>query len=108
MSLLESAECLGCQAGFSFLYVSAQGEVFPCDFVPLSVGNVFQLSVDEVCRRLVELLHGPSQQCLALRLRELAGAGRTYPMSWDEGQTVLREYDPGPLPGLLRCLCDGK
>jgi radical SAM protein with 4Fe4S-binding SPASM domain len=105
MSLLESPGCLGCQAGFSFLYVTAQGEVFPCDFVPLSVGNVFQLGVPEVCRRLVELLTAPSQACLALRLRERCQEQTTWPLTWEQGRVILRDYDPGPLPGLLRSLC---
>lgn len=105
MSLLESPDCLGCQAGFSFLYITAQGEVFPCDFVPLSVGNVFQLGVPEVCRRLVELLTAPSQACLALRLRERCQEQTTWPLTWEQGRVILRDYDPGPLPGLLRSLC---
>jgi MoaA/NifB/PqqE/SkfB family radical SAM enzyme len=42
MPYLESPAFFGCQAGFSFLYVSASGELYPCDFLPRSFGNVFR------------------------------------------------------------------
>jgi MoaA/NifB/PqqE/SkfB family radical SAM enzyme len=36
----KSARGVGCAGGVSQLYVSARGEVCPCDFDPSSVGNV--------------------------------------------------------------------
>ncbi|MFI5379120.1 MAG: radical SAM/SPASM domain-containing protein [Tepidisphaerales bacterium] len=105
MSHLESPECLGCQAGFSFVYISASGDVFPCDFAPASFGNVFEVGMEEILRRLGRTLKGPSQTCLALRLRDLCGPGREYPLQWDETRAVLGDYVPGPPPAMSRCLC---
>ena len=106
MSRLESPDCLGCQAGFSFVYISADGEVFPCDFVPASFGNVFELGVEEILQRLARTLKGPSQTCLALRLHDLCGPARTYPLPWDETQALLGACAPGPPPEMSRCLCE--
>lgn len=105
MSWLESPECLGCQAGLSFFYVTARGEVFPCDFAPVSFGNVFELGVQEIHARLVRMLKRPSSACLARRLRRVYGEGRTCPLVWEEAEVILQGYQPGPLPRLLRYLC---
>lgn len=107
MSWLESPECLGCQAGFSFLYITARGDVFPCDFVPLSFGNVHELGLPEIHRRMQDLLGRPSSACLARALQGTYGSERDWPASWHQTQTILRDYDPGPFPQLLRYLCDG-
>ena len=101
MSFLEGPDLLGCQAGFSFLYVTAQGDVFPCDFAPLSFGNVYEVGVAGILERLRRLLKRPSQACLALRVRRLYDSSAVRPLSWEETQAVLRDYEPGPPPGLL-------
>ncbi len=64
MSWLESPECLGCQAGFSFFYVTARGEVFPCDFVPLSFGNIHELGVEAIHERMRRVLGARRQLAL--------------------------------------------
>ena len=108
MSWLESPECLGCQAGFSFLYVTPRGEVTPCDFVPLSFGNVHELGVEAIHDRMVGLLKQPSSTCLARKLRMRYGERRDWPIRWEDTQTLLQDYDPGPLPKLLRYLSHGR
>jgi MoaA/NifB/PqqE/SkfB family radical SAM enzyme len=105
MSWLESPECLGCQAGLSFLYVSTRGDVFPCDFVPVSFGNVYQVGVQEIQSRLKRLLRRPSSACLARELFKVYGRDRAWPLSWDETQAFLHDYNPGSMPKLLRYFC---
>jgi hypothetical protein len=105
MSWLESPECLGCQAGFSFLYVAARGDVCPCDFVPLSFGNVHELGVSAIHRRMLQLLRRPSSTCLARELHRIYGVQKKWPVSWKDAQAILPDYDPGPPPKLLRYLC---
>jgi len=100
---LESPEFLGCQAGFTFLYVSTSGEVFPCDLVPLSFGNVYRIDPEEILARLARCLRAPSRRCLALRLEELAGEEQR-PIPWERTATILRGYDPGEAPGLMKWL----
>jgi MoaA/NifB/PqqE/SkfB family radical SAM enzyme len=107
MSWLEGPDCLGCQAGFSFLYVSAGGEVFPCDFVPVSFGNIHELGVEAIHERMQRVLRRPSSACLARRLRTAYGAQGPWPLSWDRTQAALKDYDPGPAPKLLRYLYHG-
>jgi MoaA/NifB/PqqE/SkfB family radical SAM enzyme len=107
MSWLESPQCLGCQAGFSFLYITAGGEVTPCDFVPLSFGNIHELGVQEIHDRMFGLLKRPSCTCLARRLRMRYGTRSDWPIRLEDTQTILQDYDPGPPPKLLRYLANG-
>lgn len=105
MSWLESPACLGCQAGFSFLYVSTGGEVFPCDFAPVSFGNVYELGVQEIQGRLERLLKHPSSACLARELFRVYGRDRAWPLTWEEARAVLQDYDPGAMPKLPQYFC---
>jgi hypothetical protein len=107
MSWLESPECLGCQAGFSFLYITACGELTPCDFVPLSFGNVHELGVRAIHDRMLGLLKRPTSTCLARSLRTRYGERSDWPIRWEDTQTILRDYDPGSPPKLLRYLSNG-
>jgi MoaA/NifB/PqqE/SkfB family radical SAM enzyme len=108
MSWLESPECLGCQAGFSFLYITAGGEVTPCDFVGLSFGNIHELGLPAIHDRMLALFHRPSSACLARRLPMRYGEPNGRPLPWDDVRKVLRDYDPGPPPRLLQYLADGR
>jgi MoaA/NifB/PqqE/SkfB family radical SAM enzyme len=108
MSWLESPQCLGCQAGFSFLYITAQGDVAPCDFVPLSFGNVHEMGIQAIHDRMLALLKRPSSNCLARRMQIRYGTQRDWPVCWQDVQSLLHDYDPGPSPELLRYLCNGR
>lgn len=108
MSWLESPECLGCQAGFSFLYVTARGNVYPCDFVPVSFGNIHELGVQAIHRRMLTALRRPSSTCLARAMRAAYDEDKTGPSHWEDAAEFLRTYDPGPLPRLLRDLHAGR
>ena len=107
MSWLESPECLGCQAGFSLLYVTARGDVYPCDFVPLAFGNIHELGVQAIHQRMLAALRRPSSTCLARQLRAIYGVKGGWPASWEAAQAILRDYDPGPPSKLLQYLCHG-
>ena len=108
MSWLESGECLGCQAGMSFIYISAQGEVFPCDFVPISFGNVYEIGLPAILKRMHLLLKRPSKCCLALRLKKYYRDKGGLFFTWEQCQEMLQNYDPGPMPELFKYLCHGK
>ncbi|MHC4249383.1 MAG: radical SAM/SPASM domain-containing protein [Planctomycetota bacterium] len=98
MCFLESPEYLGCQAGYAFAYVSAAGEVFPCDFVPTSFGNAYRLGVQEVLDRMALVFRAPRRTCLARELGPVLSAARTKPLCWAETRSVYSGYRPGRPP----------
>ncbi len=61
------ADCntLGCSAGIQHSYISAAGDLQPCDFVPLSFGNVRETPVRQLWSDMNAVLGKPKGRCLA-------------------------------------------
>jgi len=55
----------GCLAGRNFLFISRKGEIYPCGYLPIQVGNIKENSLEEIW--------GNSSLLLALRERRLTG-----------------------------------
>lgn len=70
----KSARGIGCAGGVSQLYVGPRGDVCPCDFDPLSVGNVREAPLHALWDRFVEL--GYTRSSLAGCRRQLRGGER--------------------------------
>ncbi|MFA6033080.1 MAG: radical SAM protein [Myxococcota bacterium] len=51
-SWVNSKEGFGCFAGFYQLYVNAVGDVMPCDFTPVSFGNVREEPLEKIWKRM--------------------------------------------------------
>jgi len=62
---VESAGVLGCCGGTYRLYVDWRGEVCPCDFCPVSYGNVLEEPLDVIWRRMLGDVGHPGSECLA-------------------------------------------
>ena len=61
---VESPELFGCVAGTLHLFIDPAGEVCPCDFTPLSFGNVNDEPLDLIWRRMSETIRQPRRNCL--------------------------------------------
>jgi radical SAM protein with 4Fe4S-binding SPASM domain len=72
----------GVNSGNGFLFVSHRGEIYPSGFLPISVGNVRQVSLAEAYRqsplfqhlREPERLHGRCGRC---EYRDICGGSRS-------------------------------
>ncbi len=104
MALMEGPEFLGCQAGFGMLYVSTGGDMSPCDFVPLSFGNVYEIGLEAVLERLAERFTAPCRDCLGVRLRGLAGEGGAYPVAWEHTNELVGRLDGGGPADLMKLM----
>jgi len=62
---IESPELFGCAAGTRHLFIDSAGEVCPCDFTPLSFGNVTEESIDVIWDRMSTAMKRPRRHCLA-------------------------------------------
>jgi len=51
-SWVNSREGFGCFAGFYQLYVNAAGDVMPCDFTPITFGNIREERLETIWKRL--------------------------------------------------------
>ena len=65
---LESPEAFGCGAGLTQLYIDGSGEVCPCQFMPMSFGNVGREPLAQILKRMSHCFRTPRASCLGCRL----------------------------------------
>lgn len=103
-SFLESPEFLGCQAGYSFIYISAAGELFPCDFAPISLGNVYREDLPAILDRARRVFSKPSCRCLAQAINEGCGSEAGRPLNLGQSQSILNQRKESGFPQMMQWL----
>jgi len=68
---IESPELFGCSGGTRHLFIDAAGEVCPCDFTPLSFGNVTEESMAVIWDRMSTAMKHPRRHCIVQHHHEL-------------------------------------
>ncbi|MGL6197249.1 MAG: radical SAM/SPASM domain-containing protein [Thermoguttaceae bacterium] len=61
---MESPELFGCSGGTRHLFIDAAGEVCPCDFTPLSFGNIQNEKLDVIWDRMSTAMKQPRRHCM--------------------------------------------
>ena len=61
---LESPHNFGCGAGLTHLYIDGSGEVCPCNFIPLSFGNITSESLRCILDRMGQYFRKPRCICV--------------------------------------------
>lgn len=64
----ESELKFGCGAGNQHSYISASGELYPCDFVPMNFGNVKEESIKKLWIEMKNHIGKPKIGCFAQRV----------------------------------------
>lgn len=109
LSFVEGKDRVGCLAGTGRIFISARGDVSPCDFVPLSFGDVRQEPLPEIFQRMTACFASPSGTCINRLLdREELGKAldQAYPAPLELSQGLCLSL-PEPEPPLLhRCLVE--
>lgn len=105
---VEDVTRYGCGAGFQHLYVDAAGNVCPCDFTPVSFGNVRDESVEAIWRRLNRAFKRPRAGCFLMenaKALALAEADRGHvPLAYEEVKDACAFCETGELPAFYRAL----
>lgn len=63
----EGPDKFGCTAGVLHSYITAQGDFCPCDFIPLSFGNVLDTGVKTLYAKMREAVQVPHLSCWAIQ-----------------------------------------
>ncbi|WP_283410910.1 radical SAM/SPASM domain-containing protein [Anoxynatronum buryatiense] len=66
----ESEAKFGCGAGTQHAYISASGDLYPCDFVPMSFGNVTENSVKTLWQEMNAVMGTPKIGCFAQKINK--------------------------------------
>ena len=66
----ESEGRFGCGAGNQHSYISASGELYPCDFVPMRFGNVKEESIKSLWLEMKNYIGKPKIGCFAQKVNK--------------------------------------
>jgi MoaA/NifB/PqqE/SkfB family radical SAM enzyme len=103
---VEHGSNYGCGAGFQHLYVDADGNVCPCDFVPVSFGNVNEEPVGEIWSRMNRAFGRPRRCCFLLEhAAQLNDAFTgTLPIPYAEARKCCCFEHKGKIPDYYRAI----
>jgi MoaA/NifB/PqqE/SkfB family radical SAM enzyme/SAM-dependent methyltransferase len=96
---LESSNAFGCGAGLTHLYIDGSGEVCPCNFVPLSFGNIADEPLVRILDRMGCHFCKPRTECVGKVLSKHISAER-LPLGPEASAEICRKHLPAvhPLP----------
>lgn len=102
----ESAEMFGCGAATQHSYMDSQGNLTPCDFVPLGFGNAFQEPMAELWQRMNQAVGVPRSRCLAFEIQQhIQGFSTERPLPLEASLTACAACRKEPrLPRFYRLL----
>lgn len=63
---LEKDEALGCQCRFEYMFITARGDVQPCEVSEISFGNIQEEEFPAIYRRICEAFPAPSTGCIPM------------------------------------------
>jgi len=99
----EGPRKFGCGAGVLHSYISSTGDLWPCDFVPFSFGNVLTEGVKQPYARMMKEAGIPKGYCYAIRIAEQL-KGRDIPLSTEESAELFRASKSRSYPRFFKDL----
>jgi MoaA/NifB/PqqE/SkfB family radical SAM enzyme len=93
----------GCGAGILHSYISSTGDLWPCDFVPLSFGNVLKEGVKQTYSRMMSEAGIPKTYCWARAIAKKLKA-KELPLRTEESIELCRACQSRSYPRFFRDL----
>jgi len=90
---VESPEAFGCGAGLTHIYIDGSGEVSPCNFVPISFGNILVTPLREILNRMGRYFRQPRPSCIGQLLSRHIPDG-TLPAPREVSEALCEKYLP--------------
>ncbi len=97
---VESPELFGCGGGTQHLFIDHCGEVCPCDFTPLSFGNIKNEKLDHIWNRMATAMGNPRRNCFIKKNHKLikSNADGCYPLSPETSLKVCAKAGKEDMP----------
>ena len=102
----ESASKFGCGAGTQHSYVSAVGDLYPCDFVPMSFGKVQNKGVKIAWKEMNDTIGIPKIECFAQKINKQVykqSQGK-LPLHMKEAKEICSKHKSKHFPQYYRSL----
>ena len=102
----ESEEKYGCGAGGQHSYISASGHLYPCDFVPMSFGNIREKAIKELWQEMNQLMEKPRIGCFAQKVNKevYEKANEKLPLCKEESVKICNKFKSNRYPKYYRDL----
>lgn len=97
----EGPEKFGCGAGIMHSYITSRGEMTPCDFIPVSFGNLLTGDVKDIYNRMNEAMGGMHMSCVSMQIAEHL-QGKDLPVNGDEATRICRTVATGSYPRFFK------
>ena len=100
----ESEDFMGCNTGYQTLFIDSSGEVCPCDFTPLSFGNIKDTPLKDIWKQMEEYFPRPRADCLMREISHMIDSDM-FPLSPDESKKMIPKLDKeSPYPKIYKKL----
>jgi MoaA/NifB/PqqE/SkfB family radical SAM enzyme len=103
---LEQPELLGCTGGYQHFTIDALGNVCPCPFTPIALGNVAEEPVEVVWERYKDCFKTPHVNCIFHKKhRKISDKfDETFPLSVEESLKICKEVEGEDIPTFYKKL----
>ncbi len=89
----EGPERFGCNAGIFHSYISSTGELTPCDFIPLTFGNVLNNKISDLYETMKKTLGKRKISCMAAQVSATLCQRNSHSHSLRESQEICQEIE---------------
>lgn len=99
-SYFESKDFFGCTAGYNLTYIDANGYIRPCDFTPLTFGNIQEEPIEDIWQKVNTAFNKPRGFCFMLENYKLVrriGDGQ-YPLPYTKSLEVCKQCPQSEIP----------
>ncbi len=102
----ESEEKFGCGAGGQHSYISASGDLYPCDFVPMEFGSIREKGIKDLWKEMNQIIGRPKIGCFAQMVnREVyEEANKELPLCKEKALKVCEQFEFDKFPKYYRDL----
>lgn len=107
--VFESEKFYGCGAGFHFIYVDSSGNVCPCDFCSVTLGNMRERPIRDIWNEYSKIFRAPGLSCYANKLSDPIKETHTEvrPLSVEKSKEIIRacpSLTQGKVPKFYRMM----
>ena len=100
----ESSDFTGCSTGYQTLFIDSSGEVCPCDFTPLSFGNIKDTPLKEIWRQMEAYFPRPRADCLMREIGDKIDSD-VLPLPPSQSKEIIPKFkEDSPFPKIYKKL----
>jgi len=99
----ESKSQFGCGAGTQHSYITASGDLLPCDFLPLSFGNVREKSIKELWEEMNRIIGIPKIGCFAMEIYSNL-YNKKLPLNKNDSSIICAKHKSNEFPKFYKIL----